>query len=80
MGEGPKIVTREELAQLTREARGNRSQNEVAEQFEVSQAAISRAETDEKASLDDLRRKIIQRYLGLKVEGPIPCFRLIDES
>jgi transcriptional regulator with XRE-family HTH domain len=73
------LITRRELMKLTREARGDRKQNEVAEELGVSQSAISQAENKEKASLDDLRKKIISHYLDVLVEGPAPYFKLIKD-
>jgi len=73
------LITRRELMKLTREARGDRKQNEVAEELGVSQSAISQAENKEKASLDDLRMKIIFLYLNVLVEGPTPYFKLIKD-
>ena len=64
---------------LTREARGDRRQSEVAEELGVSQSAISQAESKEKASLDDLRKRIISQYLNVLVEGPAPYFKLIKD-
>jgi predicted transcriptional regulator len=51
----------------------------VAEELGVSQSAVSQAENKEKASLDDLRKKIISHYLDVLVEGPTPYFKLIKD-
>lgn len=78
-----KLVTREQLMKLTRKARGERGQKEIADRFGVSQEAVSRAETDPNSSTDKLRMSIIEEYLGLTVNGPTPYFEIIgaeDES
>jgi len=79
MADDQDLITRRELMKLTREARGDRKQSEVAEELGVSQSAISQAENKEKASLDDLRKKIISHYLDVLVEGPAPYFKLIKD-
>lgn len=80
MAKDKKLLTRQELAKLTHEARGTRSQKEVAEHFGVSQAAISKAENDTDASLDQLRMKIIRAYTNYDVEGPNPYFEVADRT
>lgn len=79
MADDQKLITRKELMDLTRKARGDRKQAEVAKELEVSQPAISQAETKEKASLDDLRKKIIAYYLDVRVEGPDQYFKIVWE-
>lgn len=66
----PQRIDREELAALARKARGTRSQAEVARELGVTQAAISKAETDSEAHLDRLRIRIVERYTDYRVEEP----------
>lgn len=75
-----KLITREQLMELTKKARkeADLDQREVAAELEVSQGAVSQAETNAKGSLDELRKKIVRRYLGIEVEGPMPGFRMLD--
>lgn len=75
-----KLITRKELMDLTKKARGSRKQSDVAEGVEVSQSAISQAETKEDASLDDLRKKIIAHYLGIYIGGPGSYFKVVGNS
>jgi len=74
-----KLITRERLMELTRKARGEQGQKDIAEEFDVSQAAISQAENDADSSLDDLRKKIVREYLEIEVEGPTLCFEVQGE-
>jgi len=79
MADDRKLITRKELMALTRKARGDRKQVEVAEELEVSQSAISQAESKEDASLDDLRKKVIAHYQDVRVEGPEQYFKIVGE-
>jgi len=79
MTDGQELIPRKGLMDLTRKARGRRKQAEVAEELDVSQSAISQAETQEDASLDDLRKKIIAHYLDVCVEGPDQYFKVIEK-
>lgn len=75
-----KLITRERLMELTREARGDLKQREVAEEFDVTQEAISKAENNAEDSMDGLRKKIVRHYSGIRIEGPVPCFRMVEEG
>lgn len=74
-----KLVTREQLMKLARKARGDKGQKEVADRFDVSQEAVSRAETDPDSSTDKLRMDMVEEYLGYEVRGPTPHFEVIEE-
>ena len=74
------LVTRQELAAMAREARGGRSQNDVADRLNVSQPAISKAERNMDASLDGLRIKIIEEYTNYRVEKPTMYFKITEKS
>ena len=69
-------ISRDELAALVREARGPRSQIEVARQMGVSQAAVSQAENNLDAYLDSLRIRIIECYTNCEVKGPEAQFTI----
>ncbi len=71
------IIDRSGLANAVKKARGERTQQQVAHDLGVSQAAISQAEQDVDQSLDSLRIKIIEKYSNYKVEGPFTQFHLI---
>jgi predicted XRE-type DNA-binding protein len=77
-----KLITREQLMQLAKKARkeADLDQGEVAAELEVSQGAVSQAETNAEGSLDELRKRIVRRYLGIEVEGPTPGFRILSED
>ena len=72
----PRQVSRQELMRLVRQARGRRKQTDVAAHLGVSQAAVSKAERDEDASVDPLRIRIIEAYTDLRVMGPPTVFTL----
>jgi predicted XRE-type DNA-binding protein len=77
-----RLITREQLMQLAKKARkeADLDQGEVADDLEVSQGAVSQAETNAESSLDELRKRIVRRYLGIEVEGPTPGFRVLDDQ
>ena len=66
--------------ELTRKAReqSGLDQVEMSDEFDVSQGAISKAETDPEGSVDELRKKIVECYLGIRLEGPTPCFKVVE--
>ena len=68
MPDYPTKISREELMALAREARGGRTQTEVASELEVSQPAVSQAERDPSPSNDALRIRIVEHYTGFRVE------------
>lgn len=78
MGNASPLITRKDLVALTKKARGDRRQQDIAEEFGVSQTSISKAENNPKASLDELRIRIIERYLDIQIEGPIPAYRVVE--
>ena len=61
------------LAKRARELAG-KTRQQAAEEMGVSWASIFQAEEEPKRSLLELRTRIIERYAGYKVEGPV--FRL----
>jgi len=73
-----KLITREQLMDLTKKARKevDLRQKDVAAELGVSQEAVSQAETDASSSMDELRKKIVKRYLDIDVEGPTPGFKI----
>lgn len=71
-----RLISRKDLAALARRARGTRTQSEVAEELGVSQAAVSQAESDVEESVDKLRIRMIETYLGFRVRGPVAYFEL----
>jgi DNA-binding XRE family transcriptional regulator len=75
-----KPVTEPELATLAKKFRvaAGKTRAQAARELGVSRPSVFNAEENPDASLFKLRKKIIEKYSSLKVEGPE--YRLIDES
>jgi DNA-binding XRE family transcriptional regulator len=71
------IVTADQLAGLAKQAReqAGRTRQEAANDFGVSWASVFQAEEEPQRSLMELRRRMLERYAGYALEGPL--YRLL---
>src|SRR5262249_18352696 len=71
-----KLIEGSELASLAKQAReaAGKTRQQAATDMGVSWASIFQAEEEPQRSLVELRVRMIERYAGLRVEGPL--FRL----
>jgi hypothetical protein len=67
------IVNAEQLAALAKQARekAGRTRQQSADDMDVAWASIFQAEEEPHRSLVELRRRMLERYAGLTVEGPV---------
>ncbi len=72
MREG-EAVTGEELARLAKQSReqAGKTRQQAADELGVSWPSIFQAEEEPHRSLVELRRRMLERYAGFTVEGPV---------
>ena len=72
------LLTSPDLAELAREVRADRTQEEVAQRLHVTKQAISQAENlNIGSNLNTLRIRIIQELTGQQISGP---FWIMEDS